>query len=192
MFVCTSGVTCVPDGWMGPWGVHGRVERLTRWTRAFVCRELRGAVDSALAGDSADSEVAPLASTFDLLNLVAPAAHEQGMYMWALFRPLWLWAPHEKWWDTNATPRNFVLMRRSFRAIVRVEPFFSYLLCQNKRNSSLAEHLVDGSIAWINGAQLRIVYVLGSKESWILWLNICSLSLVGAVSFYSPDFHYAN
>jgi len=53
-------------------------KKLTRRARVFVCRELRGAVDSALAGDSADSEVAPLASAFDLLNLVAPAPHEQG------------------------------------------------------------------------------------------------------------------
>lgn len=39
-------------------------------------------MDSALAGDSADSEVAPLASTFDLLNLVAPAAHQQGNFIY--------------------------------------------------------------------------------------------------------------
>ncbi|XP_065352819.1 glutamate receptor ionotropic, NMDA 3A-like isoform X2 [Cloeon dipterum] len=48
--------------------------RQTRFANKFV-RELRGAVDSALAGESADPEVAPLASAFDLLNLVAP---EQG------------------------------------------------------------------------------------------------------------------
>ncbi|XP_059470135.1 glutamate receptor ionotropic, NMDA 3A-like isoform X2 [Neocloeon triangulifer] len=48
--------------------------RQTRFANKIV-RDLRSAVNLALAGESMDPEVAPLASAFDLLNLVAP---EQG------------------------------------------------------------------------------------------------------------------
>jgi hypothetical protein len=120
-------------------------------------------VDSALAGDSADSEVAPLASTFDLLNLVAPAAHQQGNFIYMYIMCVrGLSAPmknDERERDANAPPAIL------FWCAAFIPGDGAIFLLSLSAKTNEIHLMAEDLLGWIhcgNGcwAQLAIVYVL--------------------------------